>query len=224
MAMKQPLIAKSVMTILALFSMHAIAGSNHDESHHEESHHEESHHEESHHEESHHEESHHEESHSSQGAHVHGIATLDIAKDGSVVELQFESPAANIVGFEYSAVTKEQKAAVVSAKKILESPAKLFKFSDIACKLNDSKVDVSSVEPSHAKVEHKHEHDHAQESHNVVSANYQFSCQQDEKLSSLMVYLHQHFAAIEKLHVQWITDTKQGSLQLTPQSTSVNFR
>ena len=35
-------------------------------------------------------------------AHEHGSASLDIAIDTNTIEMKFESPAVNIVGFEYA--------------------------------------------------------------------------------------------------------------------------
>ena len=36
-------------------------------------------------------------------AHVHGMSDLTIAVEGGEIEIEFESPAMNIVGFEYKA-------------------------------------------------------------------------------------------------------------------------
>ena len=34
-------------------------------------------------------------------AHIHGLATLTLALEGNSLEIEFESPAANLVGFEH---------------------------------------------------------------------------------------------------------------------------
>ena len=38
--------------------------------------------------------------HASLGAHEHGVAQLNVALDGNTLEIELESPAMNLVGFE----------------------------------------------------------------------------------------------------------------------------
>ena len=50
-----------------------------------------------------------------QPAHVHGIATLNLAMEGDKLEIEFVSPAGNIVGFEHEAVTAAERRAIRDA-------------------------------------------------------------------------------------------------------------
>jgi len=96
-------------------------------------------------------------------AHVHGLATLSVALEAPFIDLQFESPAANIVGFEHKAETKEQKQAVESAEGVLKNAKTLFGFIGTQCDLLDRDVDVSAlIEDDHDHHEHE-EHDHGKE-------------------------------------------------------------
>ena len=71
---------------------------------------------------------HHDEGHETQDAHLHGYAESHVVIDGNSVEIHFDSPSANIVGFEYRASTQKETQAVSRAKLTLETPNKLFSF------------------------------------------------------------------------------------------------
>ena len=45
-------------------------------------------------------------------AHVHGVASLEVAIDGGTLTLQFETPLANLLGFEHAPRNEKQKQAV----------------------------------------------------------------------------------------------------------------
>ncbi len=56
-------------------------------------------------------------------AHVHGVASLNIAQDGKNLLIEFMSPAVNLIGFEYqpsSVEDKTSRAALASLAKLLE--------------------------------------------------------------------------------------------------------
>ncbi|MBL0952545.1 MAG: DUF2796 domain-containing protein, partial [Pseudomonas sp.] len=75
----------------------------------------------------------HEHSHDSLGAHEHGVASLNAALDGNLLELQLESPAMNLVGFEHAAKSDADKAKVAAAKRELEQPVMLFALDSGDC-------------------------------------------------------------------------------------------
>lgn len=79
----------------------------------------------------------HEHSHDSLGAHEHGVASLNAALDGNLLELQFESPAMNLVGFEHAAKSDADKAKVAAAKRELEQPISLFALTSGDCKATE---------------------------------------------------------------------------------------
>ena len=41
-------------------------------------------------------------------AHIHGLATLTLAIENNVLEIQLESPAINLIGFEHQANSSEE--------------------------------------------------------------------------------------------------------------------
>lgn len=63
----------------------------------------------------------HDHAHGSLGKHEHGVAQLNVALDGKTLELELDSPAMNLVGFEHAASTDADKAAVAKARAQLEN-------------------------------------------------------------------------------------------------------
>ena len=86
-------------------------------------------------------------------AHVHGLSQLNIAVEGEKVELEFSSPAMNLVGLEHKATSKKDIAAVKQAESILRQPEMLFSLSEAQCKPLYTNVDISGL------IEHDDDHD-----------------------------------------------------------------
>ena len=68
----------------------------------------------------------HDHAHGTLGAHEHGVATLNVVLDGNTLELELDSPAMNLVGFEHAATRDTDKAKVAAVRQQLEQPLKLF--------------------------------------------------------------------------------------------------
>lgn len=176
-----------------------------------------------------------------QDAHVHGLAELTLVLEGNTLELELESPAANIVGFEHRASTPEQRGLADEAKAILESPQALFTFAGTRCELKQANVDVSSVmnttdddhanhaEEDHHEKQHDHDTEHnrhseAYDTHSEIRAHYHFDCKQGSELTAVSVKLLDHFPGIENLNAMWVTDSRQGAVKLTAQAKHIHLR
>src|SRR5476651_519710 len=68
----------------------------------------------------------HDHEHGSLGAHEHGVGRLNAALDGQTLELELQSPAMNLVGFEHPATTDADKAKVAAVRALLDKPLELF--------------------------------------------------------------------------------------------------
>lgn len=186
-------------------------------------------------------------------AHVHGLSQLTIAVEGEKVELEFSTPAMNIVGFEHKATSKKDIAAVKQAESILRQPDTLFSLSDAECKPIHTHVDITGLIEQHDDHnghkdhdEHKDHHDHKDhddhddhkehkdhydhkahdehETHSEIVANYSFECKDTSALSSIMVSFFESFAGIYKIQTMWVTSSKQGSARLTAENSIVLLR
>ena len=166
-------------------------------------------------------------------AHQHGQAELRILLETNRVEMEFESPAFNLVGFEHKASSSLEKKAVKNAKAFLESPADLISFGGTACSPAAIQVDVSSVSNQEDKHQHdddehdheaehqehdepSHEHEHETEtSHADIIARFSFSCGNKSDLSYFVINFFRVFPGLEKIKALWVSETGQGSMQLT---------
>ena len=151
-------------------------------------------------------------SHTSHGAHLHGSAELTLAIEGNQLEINLESPAANIVGFEHRASSPRHFQAVNKATSALESAENLFAFLGSTCTLmaaNINMPDIFQQSDTHAL-----EDDH-QTAHSEITATYRYNCQNGSQLNGISVYLNRYFPAIEKLKIMWLTDDAQGTTELT---------
>lgn len=149
------------------------------------------------------------------GAHVHGIAALNLALEGQEVHIELDSPAANIVGFEHAPSSEADHAALDKAVATLKDGDRLFKFNDDAgCRVETVNVASGLLDEEHEghtdekPGEHPHEekegHDHEQhehegEAHSDIEAAYHFECDEPGKLTQLTVELFEAFPGTEKV-------------------------
>lgn len=169
-----------------------------------------------------------------QKAHLHGRVDMSIVIQGNTVEIQLESPAANIVGFEHLASTEEQRALVAQAQNLLNSPAKIFTFKKTECKAITHVADTSSLlnssESEHGKEAQQRHHDHTEDNHtghkkhSEISARYHFNCSQADQLTAINVHLFELFPRIETIHAAWISESKQALTILKADSTMISLK
>ena len=168
-----------------------------------------------------HEHSHdHDHAHDSLGAHEHGVASLNVALDGKLLELQLESPAMNLVGFEHAAKSDADKAKVAAAKRELEQPLSLFALASGDCKATE--VELES--PLFGGEGHEHDHHAHEGEHSDVQAHYRFECANANELKQLdLGELFKRFPATEKIQVQLIGPSGQQGVELTPAQPRLSF-
>ena len=165
-------------------------------------------------------------------AHVHGIGTLNIALENQLLELQLESPAMNIIGFEYQPTTEADIQSVKAAQNTLSNAAELFAFSPAAqCRLTSVSIENALLKGSGAH-DHDHDHDHesqpaaeiAEHQHNDISAHYQYQCATPAQLKSIdLAGLFKQFSQTEKVQVQLIIGDHQQGAELSAKNTSLNW-
>lgn len=149
-------------------------------------------------------------------SHEHGAASINVVIDGKTVFVEFESPWNNLVGFEHSPSTDDQRQAVADAMQILETPANLFVFNDNAgCQVSSTEVE-STLETNAEHDEHEHGHDdhkdehaghddhadHGEDTHSEVVAMYSFDCAKPEKIESVAVKLFDFYSGFESIGYQ----------------------
>jgi len=118
-------------------------------------------------------------------SHVHGGAVLSIVNENSAVVMEFETPLYNLLGFEYSPRTKEERTSVAQVEARLAQPQTLFQLSSEAkcryeklangvtlfgiepdAELDPSEHDHEDHEDHEDHIDHEDHHDeHEQEDH-----------------------------------------------------------
>ncbi len=161
----------------------------------------------------------------SHDAHVHGIAQLLLTRDGPQLELILESPAANLVGFEHTPASAEDREAITQAVASLRDSELLFTFSGGGCTITDVQVTSPFEELDHA--EHSDDDDHGDEHterHSEFHVSYHYTCDANAELKQLETGLLTVFPAIEQLDVQWITERGQGAERLAGNDDTVRLQ
>ncbi len=172
-------------------------------------------------------------SHAELDAHVHGLSNLALAIEENVIEMEFSSPAINLVGFEHQATTQQDIEMIKRAKLKLQQYNELYTFIGARCSIESSSINVSNILDDNPKNsnkthedKHHHEHSHNDESdtHSEVIANYRFSCKNLTTLKSIKVSLFEYFSSIDKVNAMWVTDEGQGSVILDKGKHTIDFR
>lgn len=168
---------------------------------------------------SHHDRSEHQSAHADETvteAHVHGEVMLQLALQGSDLVMKLESPAMNIVGFEYRASTPEQIKRVEAAEAKLRLVTDWLTLDGGECRATDVTTDVSGVLPEAKATEDNH-------GHADIDLDVQFTCARPDKLRGLQVTLFRDFPGVEKMTVQWVLETAAGEGGLTRNKPGLTF-
>lgn len=181
------------------------------------------------------------------GAHVHGLARLDLAHEGDLLEIALESPGMNLVGFEGKPRNAADTAKVAAARALLADASQAFAIepADACTPAGAGAVDVpaealsapggnAAASADHAqghehhddhahdhKHEHDHAHDHAQGSHSDWSASWRWRCTAPPL--AIEVKLFKAFAGFERIEAQVATAAFQTGVELTPSSPRISL-
>ncbi|MCM2680356.1 ZrgA family zinc uptake protein [Echinimonas agarilytica] len=170
-------------------------------------------------------------------AHQHGLAHLNLVQQGQELEIEFESPLANLVGFEHKPETPTQTKTYLDAVHNLKTHPH-FGFKGAECTLMHQELELpfDSTELSAVQDKHHEEHDdhhgehneHHDEQHKEHSAHsnlkshYRYTC--SATVTSVSVALFEPMKNLETIEVQWLSDQQQGSAKLNRTSTSLRLQ
>ncbi|SDS62315.1 Protein of unknown function [Pseudomonas asplenii] len=176
----------------------------------------------------------HEKEHGSLGAHEHGVGRLNAVLDAQTLELELQSPAMNLVGFEHAATSDADKAKVAAVRALLDKPLELFNLPKGAgCVIANQELesplfgdqapedaDHDDDDDDHAQGdEHEHHHNHSE-----IHAHYQFTCNTPAALKQLdLSQVFKTFPATQKIQVQLISPSGQQGVDATPKAATLKF-
>ncbi len=155
-------------------------------------------------------------------SHVHGNAELNVVLMGQQLQVEFVSPAINLLGFERPPNTDEETATLNNTIEQLQRGGWLIEAFPTTCQLSTEEFEApvydehESSEHDHESSEHDHEHEtseHNAEAHSNFRVTYLYDCESAPR-KQLKMLAFDHYSGIETLTVQWIADQKQGYARL----------
>jgi hypothetical protein len=152
-------------------------------------------------------------------AHVHGVATLQLALDDSMLHLNLSSPLDSLLGFEHQPRTEKQKAAVRHMADQLRQAERLFQPTLAArCTLKTYSLESPVLETG----EHKG-HDHESHDHTDLNAEFVFYCAKPNELRDLEINLFSYFPGLLRLKTEAATPRGQSAAILTPSKRRITW-
>ena len=119
-----------------------------------------------------------------------------------------QTPAADIVGFEHVAETKEERTKIAAAHKMLNNAGSLFQFTGADCAARAG----SGVEAPGSDSEASD-----------VIAEYTFECSDGQLPESMAVELLTEFPDLKVLKAVWLTEDSTGTKELTAKDHTIDF-
>lgn len=145
-------------------------------------------------------------------AHVHGEARLEIAIDGNILAIHFESPLEGLLGFERAPRTAAERQAVQTMKVRLEAPDMLFSLPpEAACTAKPPQLD----SPVFA--------DKAAAGHLDLDADYSWQCGKPSALRGIGTRLFVEFPRFKRIKVEFVGPSGQKSGHMTPNQASYTW-
>ncbi|MFA5949520.1 MAG: DUF2796 domain-containing protein [Hyphomicrobium sp.] len=168
------------------------------------------------------------EEHRQLGPHEHGHGTLNIAVENNQLSIDLDVPGMDILGFEHTPSTPEQKATAVAAEAKLKDALVLFKVPAAAgCSVHEAKVAIE------AETEHEHgaeqkdaekkpdtdkhepgEHEKG-EAHSDYNATYVLRCAKSSEITSIAFDYFAKFPGAKALTVNIVSNSTQSSYEVT---------
>lgn len=154
-------------------------------------------------------------------SHVHGHAELNVVLAGQQIQIEFVSPAMNLLGFERAPNSPEETDLLVMVTIDLQTSEWLFGDALDDCQLATLNYEAPVFEEHAHEHEHEHEHEHDEEeqvagadSHAEFHVQYRYDCPVSPA-TEYRVSAFERFSGIEEITVQWITERRQGLAELT---------
>lgn len=145
------------------------------------------------------------------GAHVHGMATVDMVLEEEYLMIHFKSPLMNFLGFERAPTDAQEQAAFDVMMEQLQQSSTLLETVGTDCQLED--VEIKSPFDEQTPTEHLD-----------MDVSYFYSCDAPEKLQQLAINLFEVFPGIEIIQLQAVLPSGQQQLELTPENYRITIR
>ena len=162
------------------------------------------------------------------GSHVHGLTELNLVIANQNVQIEFISPAINLLGFERASNSPEENKLFNQVLEDLQAAEWLLGDQLRDCQMSTPVFEApefGSHEMSEGHEEHEHEeheHEHETGDHADFRVQYLFDCRSAPP-SNFTVTAFDRFVGIEEISVRWIVGRQQGVSNLTPGNATLSF-
>ena len=148
-------------------------------------------------------------------SHVHGNADLNVVLIERQLQIEFVSPAVNLLGFEHPPVTDEESTVLNDAITQLQQSGWLIGDISATCQISVETFEAPTFDEQGHGHDEEHEHDSEPDAdaHSDFRVQYLYNCQTAPP-TTLQILAFDHFRGIETLTVQWIADQRQGYAKL----------
>ena len=162
------------------------------------------------------------------GSHVHGLTELNVVIANQNVQIEFISPAINLLGFERASNSLEESKLFNEILEDLQAAEWLLGDQLRDCRMSTPVFEAPEfgshkMSEGHEDHEHEHEdHEHEANDHADFRVQYLFDCQSAPP-SNFTVTAFDRFVGIEEISVRWIFGRQQGVSDLTPNNPTLSF-
>lgn len=146
--------------------------------------------------------------------HDHGVGHMQIVQDGTVVAIRFQSPAADLFGFEHQPRTDTEHRQINAVKQRLNDGNTLFNAIGAQCRVRHQTTEFSGNTSTSINEIHPHAD---------VVVNYEMICTRIERLTELRVLFFDSFDNLQVINVEWIVHQGQGVGTLSPDKPWLRF-
>lgn len=143
--------------------------------------------------------------------HTHGEGKLQILQAGSEWQLVLQLPAADVLGFEYTPTTANEKKRYQNMQEMFLRFDDIFTLSN-TCELLDTTLE-SPWEIADAHESEREDHAH-RNTHSDFRIAYLLSCQGPLKRIEMTGF--PHWPSLQHVNAIWVTNKGQGALEITP--------
>ena len=158
------------------------------------------------------------------GSHVHGLTELNIVIVNRDLQIEFVSPAINLLGFERESTSPEETELLNEVVSKLQTAEWLLGNTLDSCQMSTPVFEAPSFAGHEEHEGHEgHEgHEDELETHADFRVQYLFSCLSAPP-AEIVVTAFDHFNGIEEISARWIVGRQQGLSQLTRENTLLSL-
>jgi hypothetical protein len=166
------------------------------------------------------------------GAHAHGVARMNLAVEGRKVEIELETPLADVLSFEHAPETDAQKKETRDMAAVMRKADGLFIFpAEAQCRVEKVSLESEAIRDEllapktsgHTEKTHDGDKKDGGKSHADLDVEISFLCRHPEKLNSVTVNLFSAFPSLREVEVQMVTPKGQKAAEATPSSNIIRW-